>query len=806
MFVIYWTVAWLIGLWFAGTALGGQVSPFIWATTALLGLVGAVVVPKREHEVTLLLVCLMGFCAAGARTALTTETRCDETQICVLNGQPRDVTLLGWVAGEPDVRDDTVNLRVRVREATVRTLENPDGLTQAMTGDVLITVPRFPVIAYGSVVTVTGQLSVPFESAEFSYRNYLAREGIYSTMYFPRILVGEVNEGSTMLATIYRIKESAANTIERIIPAPESGLLKAIMLGDKSGLPAQLEDDFRTVGLSHLIAISGFHVSIIMILVLGTLEVGFRPKTAALITIAVLILYALLVGMRPSVIRATLMGIGYLLGKRFLGRGNASLFLLCIIAFGLTLEDPNQLTNVGFQLSFAATLSLILYGQRLATWIKNWLHNNVFEPQGLAATLINILAVTVAAQILTLPIVAYHFEQVALISILANVIVVPVQAALMIFGVIATVLGSALLPVGQLVGWIAWFFLTFTIRAVELLAQIPFASIPVQVNLFSLVIMYAAIGAATWYRWQEVERRAEIRQRLTHRLPAPSMAGASAVGLIFALNWAMGQPDGLLHVTFFDVGQGDAIFVETPTGTQILIDGGEVPTILNGEIGRRMPFWDREIDLVIATHPDADHVTGLPELFDRYRVKQFVFDGQTAAISGVYRAVWERVEGQEIPTHIALAGEVIEVGDGVRLEIVHPNGTLDEDIRNNNSVSLRLVYGEFSMLLTGDAEVEAERAMLESGLPLEAVIYKAGHHGSRTSSSAEFLNAINPQIVIVSAGVDNQFGHPHPDVIDRFHASGAAVLDTRIHGTIEVQTDGEQMWWTGHRKAVNSEQ
>jgi competence protein ComEC len=441
----------------------------------------------------------------------------------------------------------------------------------------------------------------------------------------------------------------------------------------------------------------------------------------------------------------------------------------------------------------------------LASWLRDWVHNHFFEPNGLVGHLLNIFAITAAAQILTLPIVAYHFEQVALISLVANLIVVPVQPLLMMIGVLATLLGGAFLPLGQLVGWLAWLLLTFTVRAVELMAQIPFATVSVEVNEFSLIFVYAVIAAVTWYLDQEVERRAETRQRLRLNLSQPVMGSVGLIGMLLAMSWSSGQPDGLLHVTFIDVDQGDAIFIETPTGRQILIDGGKFPTLLNGEIGRKLPFWDREIDLVIATHPDADHVTGLPELFDRYQVQQFIYDGQRAAISGVYGAVWERIEAQQIETHVAQSGEIIAVGDGVRLEILHPSGTLDEDIRNNNSVSLRLVYGEFSMLLTGDAEIEAERAMLETGLPLAAVVYKAGHHGSQTSSSAEFLNAINPQIVIISAGVDNPFGHPHPDVIARFNAIGAAVLDTRLQGTIEVKTDGKQMWWFGHRKAENRE-
>ena len=269
----------------------------------------------------------------------------------------------------------------------------------------------------------------------------------------------------------------------------------------------------------------------------------------------------------------------------------------------------------------------------------------------------------------------------------------------------------------------------------------------------------------------------------------------SIIALLLVFNWSRSQPDGLLHVSFLDVGQGDAIFIQTPTGRQILIDGGYYPSVLNDQLGRQMPFWDRHLDMLVATHPDADHVAGLVEVFDRYTIDQLVTDGGELGISSTYDALLLSAKANETMIHPAQAGEVIEIGDGVRIEIVHPSAYFDTEDRNDNSVSFRLLYEDFSLLLTGDAEEPAEQAMLAQGYPLNSLVFKAGHHGSRTSSTMPFLEAIQPQIIIVSAGVDNKFGHPHPEVLERAQAIGATVLRTDELGTIEVTTDGQTMWW-----------
>ncbi len=268
-----------------------------------------------------------------------------------------------------------------------------------------------------------------------------------------------------------------------------------------------------------------------------------------------------------------------------------------------------------------------------------------------------------------------------------------------------------------------------------------------------------------------------------------------ALAAVAAVAWLAlrGLPDGRLHVYFLDVGQGDAILVTAPDGRQILVDGGPSPTALLSELGDLLPFWDRDLDLVVLTHPDGDHVTGLIPLLDRYRVAQVldVPQSDTAASAAAWR---ERLAAAKTPRAYAQRGMRLLVGD-LRITVLNPaatpmRGTASDE--NNNAIVLRLDYGQTSLLLTGDAETEAEAAMIAAGLSLRADVLKVGHHGSNGSTSAPFVAAVAPRVAVIQVGADNTFGHPSPDVLKRL--AGVQVYRTDQQGRIEVVSDGRLVW------------
>ncbi|MCL4264762.1 MAG: DNA internalization-related competence protein ComEC/Rec2 [Anaerolineae bacterium] len=551
------------------------------------------------------------------------------------------------------------------------------------------------------------------------------------------------------------------------------------------------------MGRSIWFDICGFNIAILIAILVSISEPFLGRRGAAVFAVTGILLYTILVGADASVVRAAIMGIIYLFTQRWLGRPNFAFASLFAAGFLMTLVNPFTLWDVGFQLSFMATLSLMVYADPFSKWTDRQLQHLMSRQQArrVMGILSEAVVITLAAQVLTLPLMVGYFQQLSLISLPANFLILPAQPAVMTWGGLATLVGMVSPALAQPIAWVAWLPLTYTIGLVRLFAAVPYAAVPVNISWGWVLAFYGLIATLTYLAQQEPERRRRLLADLRPAWGMRLMVGGTAVLALLVFSWAATQPDGKLHVAFLDVGQGDAIFIQTPSGRQLLVDGGNDPSVLNDRLGQQMPFWDRHIDIMVATHPDADHVSGLVELYGRYQIGQLITDGAEADASAGYEALLQVAEAQQTPLHRAVAGEVIEIGDGVRLEIVHPGTELDAENRNENSVSFRLMYGNFSLLLTGDVEEKGEAMMLQKGLPLQALVFKAGHHGSRTSSTEPFLAAVQPHIMVVSAGADNRFGHPHPEVLARAAERGTAVLHTAELGTIEVITDGHTMWW-----------
>lgn len=786
MTIVYLGTAWLAGIWLASN-FNWPVS--VWFAIGALGLAGSLFARNRIN-LRLGLICVTAVTLGGARY-ITAVPTINASHIAHYN-DGGEITLTGLVVAEPDVRDRSVNLRLRAETVTL-----PDGVETAVAGDVQARVFRYPEIQYGMRLQLTGRIETPPEFEDFSYKDYLARQGVYSLMNLPAVTVLAEGQGQPLYHAIFAFKSRAQAAINRLIPDPEAALLSGILLGNDNGLPPDLADAFRATGMTHIIAISGFNIAILIAVFTGLAERFLPQRQAVILALVGIVLYTLLVGADASVVRAAIMGGLYLIASRYLGRPTFAYSSLFLAGWVMTAVNPFTLWDVGFQLSFAATLGLMLYAEPFGQWTRARLlrHLSASSVNQLMGWLSEAALVTLAAQILTLPLMMFYFGQASLISFPANALILPAQPGVMIWGGLAALTGMVVPAIGQVFGWIVWLFLAYTIGLVRAFAAVPGAAVPINVSPTAVLVLYAIIAGLTWLAKQDRQKRAAALARLRHNLNQRVALSGSLLGVALAAMWGASQPDGRLHVAFLDVGQGDAIFIQTPSGRQILVDGGNYPSLLNDRLGRQMPFWDREIDLAVATHPDADHVAGLVGLFERYRVGRLLTDGSEMGDTAVYDAVLQAAQEAGTPIQQAQAGEIIRIDDGVRLEILHPGPERDDSNRNENSVSIRLVYGDFSLLLTGDAEQAGEAAMLASGRPLSALLFKAGHHGSDSSSSRPFLEAVRPQIIIISVGADNNFGHPTPEMLQRAADVGAAVLRTDELGTIEVMSDGQAMWW-----------
>ncbi len=277
-----------------------------------------------------------------------------------------------------------------------------------------------------------------------------------------------------------------------------------------------------------------------------------------------------------------------------------------------------------------------------------------------------------------------------------------------------------------------------------------------------------------------------------------AFTGPIIVGLFVFINifiWSTvfaREQGGMLTVAFLDVGQGDAIFIEAPNGNQILIDGGSNSAVIR-ELGKVMSFFDRSIDVVVATHPDKDHIAGLIDVFKRFDIDIY-FDPQVNHNTGEYKTLLDMVEKEGIATTIARRGTKIVLGDGVYAEILFPDRDVSNVESNLTSIVLRVVYGETEVMLTGDSPKSIEKYLVSiDGSNLESDLLKAGHHGSKTSSAESFVGFVNPKFVIISAGKDNRYGHPHKEVMDIFKRLRIKTISTAEIGTIIFTSDGEKI-------------
>ena len=336
-----------------------------------------------------------------------------------------------------------------------------------------------------------------------------------------------------------------------------------------------------------------------------------------------------------------------------------------------------------------------------------------------------------------------------------------------------------------------------------------FASLPLAVvevtdfNAGLAWLYYAALALTLWL----LSRRP--RTMGLEKPPTPTVRGGSYTRFSFKfllpalLVVAMlasvvgaGLPDDKLHVSFLDVGQGDAILIQTPAHHDILVDGGPSPQAINLELGRKMPFWDRTIDLVVLTHPQADHLTGLIEVLKRYNVKQVLYPAVDYD-SLLYQEWFRLIDEKGIKATLAVAGQSIDLGDGVEITVLNPpsEGPAAGDA-NNQSLALSLGFGDFSFLLTGDVQLEAELDLIMRRAVAPVTVLKVAHHGSATSTMEQFLAVTKPQVAVISVGADNSFGHPTEGVIARLEeAVGfAGIYRTATQGPIEFITDGESLW------------
>ncbi|MBI4340301.1 MAG: ComEC/Rec2 family competence protein, partial [Chloroflexi bacterium] len=646
------------------------------------------------------------------------------------------VLVEGVVTRAPEKRGTAVRFPLQVRRVYW------DGAWVEGKGEVLVTATppatlarerREPYLRYGDLLRLEGALLLPPASGDFDYREYLARQGILALMKRPEVAFRGAGYGSPGKALLFKARLSLAASLEDALPEPQSSLAQALLMGLRANMPDDVTQAFQDTGTTHLLAVSGMNVGMVLLMALpvSAFLLGRRRGLYLLLPLLLLWLYAALSALSPSVVRAAIMASVYLLALA-LGRPRAVLPSMGLAAALMVAQQPLILYDLSFQLSFAAVAGIVALWRPMAALLELALGRMLQTerwPRPLRTWLIDGTAASVAAVVATAPILAFNFHRLALLSVPATLVVLPVVPYLLVASFFTAVAGLAFATLGQLVGWSALMPLSYMVWVVKGLARLPHAVVQLGAmsgllvaayyGLFALVVLsvQGVRGQLRWRRQREAPSSAVKRE-----LPASHLWGLLSLGLAGATVWfaVATLPDGRLHLTFLDVGQGDALLLQTPEGQRVLIDGGPSPQLMASKLGRHVPFWDRTLEMVVLTHAHEDHLAGLLEALRRYKVAA-VLDTPYRQGATALLGRWEALEQEEgAAVVLAEAGQRVRLGEGVTLEVLGPPrplmGGTESDI-NNNSTVLLLRYGDFTALLPGDLALEGEALLVEEGAP-----------------------------------------------------------------------------------------
>jgi competence protein ComEC len=632
---------------------------------------------------------------------------------------------------------------------------------------------------YGDRAVLSGTLLPPPEFSGFDYAGYLARQGVFGLLKDPAVRSDSSGSPDPARAALFSFRRRALEVLRALFPEPESALLAGILLGDESAIPLPVQEAFARTGTSHIVAISGFNISIIAGLFLALTKRLPRRVPGWLLAAAGIALYTVLVGAAASVVRSAIMG-GMVVVGRQTGRASHGLTSLLFAGAAMTAANPWTLWDIGFQLSFAATLGLILYADPLQAAAARFLEARIARERarGLAALASDIFLMTLAAQVTTLPLLLFYFNSFSLSAFLVNPLILSVQPMVMIAGGLAMLLGMVWLPAGRMLAWAGWVPTAYTIRTVEWGAGMT--------RLWWPIGIIPPVWIIAYYAWLLTGTVLAARGKLPKFEWAKSLAGkisAAALPALAAaafLAWAFyfREPDGRLQLTVLDGGGGEALLLRTPAGGTVLINAGGDANLAVAGLGRRLGFGPQRLDWIVVGSPSWDRTSALVEIASRNDVGAVLLpegaDRGGKTLSGFLAVCDEK----KIPVFEGSGGYVLDLGAGARLRILE---------RSDDGLLFMVEFGSARWLILDGLGDDLNRRMLSQGRIPSAQIIVFPLSIKETGGLTEWVRAVRP-----TAGL-------WPFAEDLGWPAGVELLRVDSRGWIELSTDGSHLWVRSER-------
>ena len=669
----------------------------------------------------------------------------------------------------------------------------------------------------GDIVKISGEFNkgqTKRNYGGFDYRSNLKQKKIYGIVYVNTISV--LDKKIDIYSIIGTIKNSIINKTNLLYKNEENGFLKSILLGESEELDDEIKEYFRKSSLSHILAISGMHISYIVLAFKFVLEKTLkRKKLENRIIVIFLMLFSIFTGLKPSCIRACFMYSFILICENIHIKNSVYTNLLLSFII-LILLNPYNIFSVGMWLSFMGTIGIILFSNLFYKILKKRIRNNIENKYVLKAFLYvtNLLAISFSAQILIIPIMIYVFNTISLSFFISNIFSSLLIGLVLILGFLSIIISYIFYPISKSISYLETFLIKLLIIISKQCSQIPLSNIKVVTPNIILIIIYYLIIVLIIYYYNKkrflflkmfltILKIKETRKNKNKIIIKTLIEKSHKLVIIICILLLMTNLfnfDRKLNIYFVDVGQGDCTVIKTPSGKIIIIDGGDGGNGSKYDYGKNvvLPYLlDRKInkiDYLIISHFDSDHVGGLLTIIKEFKIDKVLISKQGVS-SENFEIFKNIVKEKKVIVMTVGKGDVLKIEKDLYLDILWPNSLdlIEENVLNNNSIVCKLRYKNFSILFTGDIEEIAEKRIIEeynSNLNiLNSAVLKAGHHGSKTSSTQNFIEAVNPQIVLIGVGENNKFGHPNESVIERLELLGSKIFRTDKMGEIIINVD-----------------
>lgn len=639
----------------------------------------------------------------------------------------------------------------------------------------------------GSVLSLSGTV-YPIEEkrnlGQFDSRLYYRSRNIACTVYAEKAELLE-SHPAPVREGLLRLKRRMAEVYDKTADEKTSGLLKSMILGDRSSLDPDLKELYQQNGIAHVLAISGLHVSLIGLGLYGILKkLTGHSVTAGIPAMLILLAYGCMTGASVSAVRAVTMCLLAVLAD-FAGRTYDMLTGLAVSGLLITGLMPLNVQQSSFLLSFGAVLAIALIAP---VWkLYSILQGKIGQSLG----------ISLAVLLVTFPVLLNAFYQYPAYSMLLNLLVIPLMTVVMAAGLFSGIAGLFFLPAGSVGVWICSRILWIYEQAGTWMLKLPGAVIITGEPARWKEGIYYMLLTGSLILWYREKRKKKYSADPKKYRPDRKVLAGCLVALFLGMGILCIRPSSgtELEITMLDVGQGDSIFLRSPGGTTFLADGGSTSVSAVGTY-RILPFLKangyRELDYVLISHMDKDHISGIAELAE----------SDMKIGTAILPDVKQKDEAyEELEQKLRQAGaEIIYMGAGDRLAsetmeftCLWPEKGLAWEDRNELSMVLLAEYGDFQMLFTGDIGEKAEARLVEKGTLEDVEVLKTAHHGSRYSSSEAFLKEIKPEVSLISCSASNRYGHPGEETLERLTDAGSRIYITRDSGAITVRTDGHKV-------------